>query len=271
MFAFLALPLDVRAIIYRHLLTKNSGSGPIIDRSNAIVLQSPRTHLRYRNIGGLAMLRVCRSIHAEAVSVLYSAAEFVVVEDVELKRDFVDCIGANAMRVRWLCLRVPWKWVEEVGRRCDVRIEGTGGAGNVFATPGRQLKPTSKLGNAKVGALLAVLMDQMTGLRRLTFRLEFLRFAGQGCESRWEDARLLMLWVTASLVEQHPGLEWALWSESCDVGNSWTDDGTEQRIILTVGMGGGKNGGTGLWKEEKWVRPVKVSCCCSWLLCLMCG
>lgn len=117
-FPLLALPAELRQQIFALLLTKKSGSGPIMDTRNSLLLKEG-PYQRYRNIGGLGLLRVSKSVSEEAGRVLYEGERFVVNRGKEeegggswFTREWVPGIGSHARFIRKLDVRIPEKWVE---------------------------------------------------------------------------------------------------------------------------------------------------------------
>lgn len=111
MSTFLSLPPELRHEIYKLVLVKNSGTGPIIDAREAIALKEG-SWLWYRNIGGWGLLRGSRLVY-EARGVLYQEARFEVQGKGAagwLRREWVPSIGGNVKWVRSLSIELPGRW-----------------------------------------------------------------------------------------------------------------------------------------------------------------
>lgn len=289
MFDFLNLPSELRHEIYKLVLIKNSGNGPMMDSRNTIVLKDPPAWLWYRNIGGLPLLRTCRKINQEARVVLYSNSHFYVQRGAGyFTMNFLPMIGGNAAFVRDLHFDVPGSWV---GKLCDVygvRPRGGGGLvngsssasnGEMKALLPRRMNVQPDVQGTEIGLLLECLVRKLPALRKLTFRLDVMLFSVNPGETMmllldpkdtdsakldgvlFDPNQFRMLWLAATCIDRHPRLEFASWTEISQTTEFWggaRDSGERVRITLDLVAKRDVEGRATLGVEG-WKRPVKVS------------
>ena len=271
---FLELPSEIRQKIYRLVLVKNSGIGPIMDSSNTIVLKDPPKWLWYRNIGGINLLRTCRQIEDEASRVLYSSGRFFVNKGTTyFGQNFLPMIGLNARFIRYLHFGVSDAWVAEVVHAHFLR------KGLVYVPDDdmedgcevlTHLKPVFHV--TELGLLLGCLRQKMPGLRKLSFQVQVMMMSS--CIARdqhWSKTvglplplgfeEVCMLWLAANCIDTHEKLRFASWTESAKTVQFWggVRDSGEQ-ITITVNLVKERDADEQAALALKcWKRPVKVS------------
>jgi hypothetical protein len=288
MFDFLNLPSELRHEIYKLVLIKNSGTGPIMDSRNTIVLKDPPAWLWYRNIGGLALLRTCRQINQEARVVLYSNSHFYVDKGAGYFRmNFLPMIGGNAAFVKDLHFDVPGSWVGELCDVYGVRPRGGGGLvngsssasnGSLKALLHRRMNVQPEVQGTEIGLLLDCLVRKMPALRNLTFRVDAMLFSvnpgrimslldpkdtdsAKLDEVLFDPNQFCMLWLAATCIDRHLRLEFASGTEIRQTTEFWggvRDSG--ERVSITLDLVAQRDvEGRAMLEVEGWKRPVKVS------------
>ena len=275
---FLELPSEIRQKIYRLVLVKNSGIGPIMDSSNTIVLKDPPKWLWYRNIGGINLLRTCHQVQNEASRVLYSSARFFVNKGTKyFSQNFIPMIGLNARFIRYLHFGVSDDWVAQVfhehfrrsGLVCDLDA-GSEDCCAVLLRSSGFMVAQPVFHETELEMLLGSLTQKMPGLRKLSFQVQMM--ISSSCiahDQHWSEAgglllrseEFCMLWLAARCIDGHEKLRFASWTESAKTVEFWggVRDWGEQ-VTITVDLMRERDAGeNAAVARRSWCRPVKVS------------
>jgi hypothetical protein len=275
---FLDLPIEIRQTIYNLVLVKNSGTGPIMDSSNTIVLKDPPKWLWYRNIGGINLLGTCHQVKDEASRVLYSSAHFFVNKGTKyFSQNFIPMIGLNARFIRYLHFGVSEDWVMKVchahllcsGLVCVMDADSEDCCAVLPRSSGSVVVVQPFFHETELGMLLGCLTQKMPGLRKLSFQVQMMISSCIACDQHWSNAgglplrfeEFCMLWLAAHCIDRHEKLRFASWTESSKTVEFWggVRDWGEQ-ITITVDLVRERDADEKAAVAVKsWRRPVKVS------------
>jgi hypothetical protein len=188
-----------------------------MDITDSFILKE-EPYQRYRNLGGLGLLKLCRSIHDEATGVLYSSSQFCIGggKGAGWFLRWVEGIGGNVRFIRRLDIRMPKGWVDEwvrgIGDGKGMEITGVSPrdsviyASSLYTTGARSAH--ADISTTEIGKLVNCLACQNPNLRELIFRLDVTLFKETDC-AELNRNHAFMLWLAATCVAQHSRLKFA--------------------------------------------------------------
>ena len=191
MVSFLELPYEIRALVYKISLAKNSGAVIAGHHTGTIVIDygvrrlEPELGVQYldlippnSNIDSLALLRTCKQISLEAAEALYGNHRFSAVHFVPFRTKFAPTIGVvNTAHIKVLHL-------------------------------GCQVAYQSNQSSGWFPQFLTFIAEELTGLQDLTLSENSYIYG----DYPW--ARFRIMWTAAWITLRHPQLKRAIWSET---------------------------------------------------------